>query len=413
MKIIHTSDWHIGRTLYGRKRYDEFEAFLDQLVKIIREERATALLVSGDVFDTCTPSHRAQELYYRFLGRVARSACRHVVVIGGNHDSPYFLDAPRQLLRALDVHVIGAVCERPEDEVLVLLGEDRAPELIVCAVPYLRDRDVRIAEPGETPDDKERKLRDGILGHYRKVTEFAREKRRELGADLPIVAMGHLFTMGAKAGEDDGERNLYVGSLGHVPADIFPDYVSYAALGHLHKPQTVNGSETIRYSGAPIPMGFGELNHEKSVCVAEFTGAKVQRVTLREQPSFRKLARIEGDLTKIEKDVAELKGRGSVWLDVVHNGAEVVGDLRDRLEKAVSGTDIEILRVSDARASRGALSRGQGGESLTELSVDRVFDRCLEANRVPEEQWAELRLTHQEIVRSLEQDAEDAPRGGR
>ena len=120
MKILHTSDWHLGRSLYGRKRYKEFSAFLDWLAQTIEDENVDALLVAGDVFDTSTPSNRAQELYYRFLCRVAASSCRHVVVVAGNHDSPSFLNAPKELLRALNVYVVGAVTESLEDEVIVL-----------------------------------------------------------------------------------------------------------------------------------------------------------------------------------------------------------------------------------------------------------------------------------------------------
>ena len=143
MKILHTSDWHIGRTLYGRRRYEEFEAFLAWLLATIEREQVAVLLVAGDVFDSSTPGIRAQELYYRFLCRVADSCCRHVVAIAGNHDSPSFLEAPRELLRALDVHVVGVSGDNPMDEVLVLRNQQNNPELIVCAVPYLRDRDIR------------------------------------------------------------------------------------------------------------------------------------------------------------------------------------------------------------------------------------------------------------------------------
>ena len=108
MRILHTSDWHIGRTLYGRKRYEEFEAFLTWLAETIQENAIDALLVAGDVFDTSAPSNRAQELYYRFLCRVATSSCRHVIVVAGNHDSPSFLNAPKELLKALNVHVVGS-----------------------------------------------------------------------------------------------------------------------------------------------------------------------------------------------------------------------------------------------------------------------------------------------------------------
>ncbi|WP_419605784.1 exonuclease subunit SbcD, partial [Thiolapillus sp.] len=221
MKVLHTSDWHIGRSLYGRKRYEEFEAFLTWLAETIQENSIDALLVAGDVFDTSAPSNRAQELYYRFLCRVAASSCRHVVVIAGNHDSPSFLNAPKELLKALDVHVVGSSTESLEDEVLVLRNQQGVPELIVCAVPYLRDRDIRVAEASERIKDKERKLIDGIRTHYAAVAALAEQKREELGVNIPIVAMGHLFTAGGRTVDGDVVRELYVGSLAHVTAGIF------------------------------------------------------------------------------------------------------------------------------------------------------------------------------------------------
>ncbi|MBF0218653.1 MAG: exonuclease subunit SbcD, partial [Gammaproteobacteria bacterium] len=142
MKFLHTSDWHLGRTLYGQKRYREFAAFLDWLYQILENEKVDALLVAGDIFDTSTPSNRAQELYYRFLCRVAASCCRHVVVIAGNHDSPSFLNAPKELLRTLNVYVVGSVGDALADEVIVLRSSSQSKlastEAIVCAVPYLR-----------------------------------------------------------------------------------------------------------------------------------------------------------------------------------------------------------------------------------------------------------------------------------
>ena len=140
MKLLHTSDWHIGRALYGRKRYEEFEAFLDWLAAFIERENIDVLLVAGDVFDNSTPSNRAQELYYRFLCRVAAAPHRHVVITAGNHDSPSFLNAPRELLKFLNVHVVGCAADSPAEEVIVMAGPDHEPRLIVCAIPYLRGR---------------------------------------------------------------------------------------------------------------------------------------------------------------------------------------------------------------------------------------------------------------------------------
>ena len=109
MKILHTSDWHLGRTLYGQQRYEEFGAFLSWLGDFIEKEGVDVLLIAGDVFDTTTPGVRAQELYYGFLSRLASGPCHHVVITGGNHDSPSFLNAPGPLLAALNVHVVGAI----------------------------------------------------------------------------------------------------------------------------------------------------------------------------------------------------------------------------------------------------------------------------------------------------------------
>lgn len=409
MKILHTSDWHIGRTLYGRKRYEEFEAFLTWLAESIQKNEIDALLVAGDVFDTSAPSNRAQELYYRFLCRVAASSCRHVVVIAGNHDSPSFLNAPRELLKALNVHVVGSSSESLEDEVLVLRSELNAPELIVCAVPYLRDRDIRVAEAGESVEDKERKLLAGIRSHYAEVASFAEQKREELGVDIPIVAMGHLFTAGGQTVDGDGVRELYVGSLAHVTAGIFPASFDYLALGHLHVPQKVNGLETIRYSGSPLPMGFGEAKQQKSVCLVVFNHEKGQgkppSVQLIDVPVFQKLERVKGDWESISSRMLELSATDfQGWVEVIYEGEEVIGDLRERLETAVSGTGVEILRIKNNRIIDHVLGQIHEEETLDDLDVNDVFERCLAVHEVPEDQRPELLRAYQETVSSLYED---------
>ena len=404
LRLLHTSDWHIGRTLYGRKRYEEFEAFLTWLAETIQQNRIDALLVSGDVFDTSAPSNRAQELYYRFLCRVAASVCGHVVVVAGNHDSPSFLNAPKELLKALDVHVVGSTTENTEDEVLVLRNDQDAPELIVCAVPYLRDRDIRVAEAGESVEDKERKMIEGIRNHYATVAALAEQKREELGADIPIVGTGHLFTAGGQTVDDDGVRELYVGSLAHVTAGIFPASFDYLALGHLHMPQKVNGSETIRYSGSPLPMGFGEAKQQKSVCQVEFhsTAASVQLIDV---PVFQELECVTGDWDAISSRILELSAMDfQGWIEVIYKGDEVIGDLRTRLEAVICGTQMEVLRIKNNRIIDRVLGQIHEEETLDDLNVNDVFERCLAANDVPEDLRSELLRAYQETVSSLYED---------
>lgn len=408
IKLLHTSDWHLGRTLYGKKRYEEFEAFLAWLVETIHRNEIDVLLVAGDVFDTATPSNRAQGLYYRFLCKVAASSCRHVVVIAGNHDSPSFLDAPKELLKALAVHVVGSASSSPEDEVIVLRDEQGTPELIVCAVPYLRDRDIRVAEAGENIEDKERKLLEGIRTHYAMVADSANKKRSELGVDIPIVGMGHLFTAGGQTIEGDGVRELYVGSLAHVAARTLPTSFNYVALGHLHVPQKVAGSETIRYSGSPIPMGFGEANQQKSVCMVEFHNAAAS-TQLINVPVFQKLVRTKGDWSSISSRIDDLSATDDHgWLEVIYDGSEVIGDLRERLESKLAGTKWEILRIKNNRIIGSVLGQSHEAETLDDLDEDDVFERFLMIHKVPEDQHPELHHTYRETVLALGEDETQA-----
>jgi exonuclease SbcD len=406
MKILHTSDWHIGRMLYGRKRYSEYEEFLVWLADLIRSERVDALLVSGDIFDNSAPSNRAQELYYRFLYRIAGSSCRHVVIIAGNHDSPSFIDAPKQLLGSLNVHVVGAITESLADEVLVLKDRSGVEELIVCAIPYLRDRDIRTAEAGETLEDKDRKLIEGISSHYLEVCELARLQKAAMDHPVPIIAMGHLFTTGAQTVEGDGVGKLYIGSLSHVDTDVFPEYINYVALGHLHVPQIIGHSDIVRYSGSPLPMGFGEANHDKSICLIEMSDSMsvVTRITV---PRFQTLERICGNWDQIASRLGELKFAGSnAWIEIFYEGEEVAGNLSEHIDGAVAGTKMEILRVKNNRVMERALSRAHEDEELVDLDANDVFLRCLDQHAVPEDQRSELLSAYQEIVTSLhEEDA--------
>ena len=404
MKILHTSDWHIGRALYGRKRYEEFECFLDWLIGCIEAEGVEALLVAGDVFDNSTPSNRALELYYRFLCRCAGAGCQHVVVTAGNHDSPSLLNAPREVLRYLNVHVIGCVTEAAEDELVVLHDADGKPKLIVCAVPYLRDRDIRRAEAGETFEDKGRKLVEGIRDHYRQVGKVAAARRDELGGEIPVIAMGHLFTAGGQTIDGDGVRELYVGTLGHIEGDAFPDCIDYLALGHLHTAQKVAGSDFRRYSGSPIPMSFGEAGQHKIV-VAVNLGAADNSTEEIAVPCFQPLASVRGDWSQITERIAAMKNESaSAWLEVIYEGDEVLGDLQERLRELIEGTTLEILRTRNMRLVKLALSRMTTEETLDDLETDEVFRRCLAAHEVPLEQHAELVTAFRETVLRMHED---------
>ncbi len=402
MKLLHTSDWHLGRSLFDRKRSDEFTALIDWMLDLIALEHIDAVLISGDVFDTGIPGTHAQSLYYDFLARAARAGCRHIVVIAGNHDSPSFLSAPRDILRHLNIHVFGAMsAQSPADDVILLHAPDGRPELIVCAIPYLRDRDIRSSIPGETAQDKDRHLVEGIVQRYTDVIDAGEHLREGLSGRVPIVLMGHLFATGGRTIDGDGVRELYVGSLARVGSEIFPPSVDYAALGHLHQAQCLEGNTTRRYSGAPLPMSFDEAKTAKSVAIVEFMGGTVH-VQLREIPRFQELIRISGELRDILGEIAILIDRGSrAWLEIDYTGQAIEGSLAARIDEAVAGSALAVLRIRNRAIIRNALTARGLTETLDDLDPGQVFDRCLDANDIAPDQRAELIAAHNEILQSL------------
>ena len=404
MNILHTFDWHLGRTLHGRRRQAEFVAFLDWLLDCLRAQQADVLVVAGDIFDTSTPGTAAQALYYRFLAQVGTTGCRHVVIVGGNHDSPTFLDAPAGLLRALDVHVVGQALAEPADQLLLLRDAAGQPELLVCAVPY--HRDIRQAEAGESIRDKEQKLLDGIREHYAAIGEAALALNAQLAQPVPVLATGHLFAAGGQTLDGDGVRELYDGSLAHVHAGVFPECFDYVALGHLHVPQAVGGQPHIRYSGSPLPMGFGEARQQKSLCKVSFAaGSREPQIELVDIPVFQKLERIRGDLEHINGKLQQLRAlEQPVWLEITYEGDALITDLREQLEQQVEGSALEILRIRNARISQQVLVQNASEETLDDLSEQDVFVRCLDAHQIPQEQREALLSSYQQVLSALHDD---------
>ena len=407
LKILHTSDWHLGRSLYGQNRHAEFAAFLDWLMQTLQQERVDVLMIAGDVFDTITPNHAAQELYYRFLAQVsAYCLCRHIIIIGGNHDSASFLNAPKALLFALNVHVIGAATNPIDKEVLVLKNAQGEPAAIVCAVPYLRDRDVRLSVDGESSQDKSLALTQGIKDHYRQALAIAEHKQQELGSNAPIIAMGHLFSQGGMTLDADGVRELYVGSLAHIGADCF-DGFDYVALGHLHVPQAVGGQAHIRYCGSPIPMGFGEAKQQKQVLHVAFTG-RLPEINAINIPNFQVLQRIQGDLPHIQAELKQLMQSGSTaYIEVVYQGNELVADLSEKLDAQVQGSDLRLLRVYNRQFVNNVLASASADATLPDLNPTEVFEACMAQHDLDDAQKAQFRDSYQHVLHQVEQPEED------
>lgn len=415
MKILHTSDWHLGSSLHDRKRYEESRRFFDWLIEIIIREKIDVLLVAGDIFDTSTPSNRAQELYYLFLNRVAKIPGLQVVVTSGNHDSPSLLNAPKALLRQLRIQVIGSIPEDITDEVLVLHDNDGFPSLIVCAVPFLRDKDVRTAEPGEGIDEKSRNLRNGIEEHYRQVFELANLIRLKLGKDIPIVAMGHLLLQDSLSYDDDGVRDLHFGNLVGISPNTIDFGFDYIALGHLHSPSDKDENSSIQYCGSPLPMNFRRDGQEKKVIIIDFSRDRERNIRSVRIPCFRELREVTGSAMEVEAEIQNLcRDKGlcrdglKVWVEVKINSVFGTASVLNRIQELVRNSIVEVLMIEDRSLTDQALREMEKGENLPDLDEGEVFTRCLAAHDIHEDDQADLRHLFHEILIEIQQEDPNA-----
>ena len=284
MKILHTADWHIGQKLHERSRLDEHEQFLDWLLETIQKREVDLLLVSGDIFDTSLPSAEATNLYYRFLYRLFNETDTYTVITAGNHDSARHLEAPREFLKMGRIHVVGLASEASR---CVLPFPPDDPRVMVAGVPYLTETDLsRVSY--ETEIERNDRYRERLKSFYAECVSA-------MPTELPKILMGHLFVQGGQV--TDSERNIQIGGATAIHANDFPDGVSYVALGHLHRPQTIKGTDyPIRYSGSPIPLRFNETGYRKSVYLLELSEAgRFIRDEDIEIPIFKELCTVTGD----------------------------------------------------------------------------------------------------------------------
>ncbi|MEZ9568886.1 exonuclease subunit SbcD [Vibrio splendidus] len=375
MKILHTSDWHLGQNFYNKSRKNEHERFLQWLLEQVTEHDIDAIIVAGDIFDTSTPPSYAREMYNKFVVDSNKIDCQ-LVLLGGNHDSVSVLKETQQLLKYMGADVIPNTNEDHVTQVVELKGKNGDVEALVCAIPFIRPRDVLTSQAGVTGVERQKQLGDAIKQHYQSVYDAAVKKRAtfENSEHMPIIATGHLTAMGVQ--QSDSVRDIYVGNLDGFAADGFPD-ADYIALGHIHRPQVVAKREYIRYSGSPIPLSFDELKSQKQVCVVEFVEGE-RTISQLPVPTFQPLAEIKGDLSEIESQLNQyigLDSEQSVWLSIEVQAQDYLSDLQERMRTLTEGLNVEVLQLRRARERRNQALEQESAETLSELSPMDVFSK--------------------------------------
>ncbi len=356
LNLLHTADWHLGQTFFGYDRAEEHDAFLSWLVDVLEERQTDVLLIAGDVFDVANPSASAQRRFYRFLREAnRRNPHLQIIVTAGNHDSASRLETPVPLLDELNTHIIGVVRRTESGAIdfdalrVPVYNKEGRREGWCLAVPYLRQGDYPAPEE-ETEDT----YASGISRMYRRLYEYA-DREREKGEAL--VAMGHLYAVGAELSDGDRSERVVIGGLDHVSSEAFPEGLAYTALGHIHMAQRVGGRDEVRYSGSPLPMSFSEKSYRHQVVAVTIEGGRIAALEPIEVPLPATLRRVpeqplppEEVLEKLaELPAADAEGCApqSRWpyVEVRVLLSEPEPEIHYRVEQALEGKAVRLTSV--------------------------------------------------------------------
>ncbi|HHQ4593689.1 exonuclease SbcCD subunit D C-terminal domain-containing protein [Aeromonas veronii] len=379
MKILHTADWHLGHQLHGHDRRFEHDAFLDWLSDTLKAREIDALLVAGDLFDTANPPASAWQQLYRFLARLrAEMPHLNMVLIGGNHDSPSKLDAPHELLRAFDLHLVGSISRDSEgkletDRLLVPLQDREGNIAAWCAaVPFLRSSDLRVEQLAEGQD----RLIEGVGQVY---AEVLAEGRARCGEDLPLIAMGHAYLAAGQLSELS-ERRVLGGNQHALPAELFAG-ADYTALGHLHLAQSP--AEGVHYSGSPLPLSLAEANYNHQVLEVTFAEGKLTGLERIPVPRAVEMIRLpQSTLDDALNAIASLElpacpQEAQPFLEVRLLLPKPEARIRERILAAIADKPVRLARITTSYQGSGeGLADGRERRRLDELSPTEVFRLC-------------------------------------
>lgn len=402
MKILHTADWHLGKSLHKYSLEEDNALFLNWLTNEIRERKIDLLLVSGDIFDTANPKNSALTMYYNFLKELIPLNCR-VIITGGNHDSPSLLNAPKDILNLLNVDVVGQATENIVDELITILDEAQNPTLQVAAVPYLRDADLRKSVAGNSYDNQLLQISEGIKTHYDGLAEI-------LKPNVPSIAMGHLYVQGVST--SDSEREVHtIGGVAAFTSDNFPKAFDYIALGHIHKPQRIADSDFVRYCGSPISLSFSERKDQKYVIELTLENGKIQTPELVEVPKFRELKRLKGTVDEVWEALNNYQMNFPLPSLIEVLVEEETYDPNHTVPFNLMGEEFEnhnfaivISKLSYKNKVTGTAQLFAIGENVASLSPKEIFLKRIEGDEIEETSRNELINAFDELFQEVSEN---------
>jgi exonuclease SbcD len=370
MRFLHTSDWHVGRTIRGQSRLPEQETALRQVLAHAREQDVDCLIVAGDIFDTSAPSPDAEALVYRFFGELA-GAKIPAVVIAGNHDHPRRLDAVAPLLTSLGIHARGLPRGPGEGALVEVDSKDGKERAILAALPWLNERDVvDFAELQDEPGAP-------LVQYSERVRAALRTLSEGFERDAISISVAHLLVDNATVGMGGGERELHMAwGIYGVPADALPVAAQYVALGHVHKAQEVRCGTKAAYSGSLLQLDFGEREQDKSINLVEVHARQPATVTPLPITAGRRLIDVGSPAKGVGlNDLAEYRElNDGAWFRVFVDVDTPVADLAQAV-RAELPSAVDVVRV------KGADLTPDERETLSNLGPFEMFTRYYESEK--------------------------------
>lgn len=352
MRIIHTSDWHLGQNFYSKSRAAEHSAFLDWLLTSAQAHEVDAIIVAGDIFDTGSPPSYARELYNRFVVQLQQTGCQ-LVVLAGNHDSVATLNESRDILAFLENH--GGGQRRPCSLYSAAARRHARRHILPGPLPA----PARAGhQPGRTL--RRRKTAAAVERYQRLLSAAVRSRlrpaRRSSAADRRQRPPDHRWRQQERCGARYLHRHA-----GGVPRQPFSP-VDYVALGHIHRAQKIGGSDHIRYSGSPIALSFDETGKSKSVNLVTFSDGHLAEVLPLTVPVTQPLAVLKGDFSSISEQLTRWRDAPQepvVWLDIEITSDEYLHDIQRKIQAQTEDLPVEVLLVRRSRAQRERILAGE------------------------------------------------------
>lgn len=380
MRLIHTSDWHLGHQLLGISRENEQQNFLNWLFDTLQDTNADALIVAGDIFDTANPPAWAWRLLYQFLAKVKQQLPQlDLILVAGNHDSPSKLDAPDHLLKAFDINLIGSLPRHEDNSLdtnkLIIELTDSTGKIAarVAAVPFLRPGDLDLVSIDDDCDDK---LIAGVERVYQQLANEIAEKNTD---DQASIAIAHAYLVSSTISEMS-ERRILGGNQHALPIEKFADNYNYTALGHLHKPQQLGG-RAVHYCGSIIPLSLSERDYKHQVKLVEFNGRQLQSVTPILIPRTvdmlsipRQAEPLENVLTLLDNLVLEDKPyylQPLLEVKVLLDKPQAM--LRDQIMKVLVDKPVRLVKISTSYIEQESTTLAFDGKKLDQLQPEHVF----------------------------------------